>query len=586
MNNEPCTNSKRRVNVWYGLILIVMAVFVVRLFYLQIIQYNYYKNVALLGQLKEYEVEADRGVIVAHDGANLLPIVLNETRYTLFADPKFVKEPETTAQKIQAIIGGDIADYTKKIKSDTRYAVLAKKLDKDKKEAIDKLGLKGIGTRAAAYRSYPQGDLAAQVLGFVNDDGEGKYGLEQAMGIELKGKPGQIKAITDAQGVPLVANKDNIVRQPEAGDRLVTTLNIPMQKQLEDILKRGLDAAKSPSGSALIMDPNTGAIKAIANYPSFNPSEFYKVDDASLFGNPAVSAPLEVGSVMKVLTTATALDLGVINKNTSYDDPGRFVVDGFTVKNVEEDGGPGRHNLGDILQLSLNTGATWLLMQMGGGQINQKARTSWHDYMTDHYEFGKTTGIEQGYESAGTIPSPSEGFGLNLQYANTAFGQGMSATPLQLAGALSSVINGGTYYRPRLVDQLEHFDGTVTKKMPEVVRTGVVKPEVSGEIRDLMQYVVDKNHVLYGLPNLRAGYTIGGKTGTAQIAKPGGGYYDDKFNGLFTGFVGGDKPEYVIVVRVNEPKVFGYAGAKAAAPIFSNVANMLIDNFGVTPKGN
>ena len=332
------------------------------------------------------------------------------------------------------------------------------------------------------------------------------------------------------------------------------------------------------------MDPKTGAIKAMANYPTYNPSEFYKVEDGDTFNNAAVSSPLEVGSIMKPLTAAAALDQGVVGRNTTYYDPSRYKIGDATVTNIEEDGGAGTRSVADILELSLNTGATWLLMQMGGGQVNQKARVAWHDYLTNHYRFGKTTGIEQGYESEGTIPDPNDGFGLNIQYANTAFGQGMTATPLQMASALSAVINGGTYYRPHLVDQTTNSAGKVVKKQPEVLNGKVVSQQVSKDTKELMEGVVRKNYALYGLSKPDGSYSIGGKTGTAEITKPGGGYYEDKFNGTFMGFVGGDSPEYVIVVRVNEPGIKGYAGAKAAAPIFSNTVTMLINNFGVTPR--
>jgi cell division protein FtsI/penicillin-binding protein 2 len=587
MNPNTTTSNAHpgwRIRFWYALLLLVMGVFVIRLFYLQVIRHDYYKKAALTSQLKEYQILPERGIIEAHDGSKTLPIVLNETKYTLFADPKFIKNPDSDALAIQKIIGGDANVYAKDMKAKSRYAVLAKKLSADQKAKINKLELKGVGLRDQTYRTYPQGSLAAQMLGFVDDEGQGKYGIEQALSNELKGTPGELKAITDAQGVPLVTNKDNVELAPKAGKRVVLTIDISMQKQLEDILKAGLDKARSTSGSALIIEPNTGAVKAMANFPSYNPAEFYKVEDPSVFNNTAVSSPLEVGSVMKTLTAAAALDTGVVTTNTSYFDPSHFEVDGYTIKNIEEDGGPGTRNLADILQLSLNTGATWLLMQMGGGEINPKARNIWHDYLTKHYQFGKATGIEQGYEADGSVPDPNKGFGLNLQYANTAFGQGMNITPLQMGAALSAALNGGTYYRPRLVDQLVDSSGKSTIKKPEVVQGGVVKPAVSKTLQNLMEYVVEKNHSFYGMPNLRPGFSVGGKTGTAEITKPGGGYYDDRFNGTFVGFVGGDKPEYVIVVRVNEPKISGYAGAGAAAPIFSNLTNMLIDNFGVTPK--
>jgi stage V sporulation protein D (sporulation-specific penicillin-binding protein) len=601
INGANRSHLASRIHLWYGVLFLISCIFVIRLFYLQIIRYGHYRNAALASQLKQYQVPPIRGTILAHDGNQTVPVVLNEKLYTLFADPLYIKDARNSALALSRIIGGNNNDYETKMKADSRYAVLAKKLSRAQKDKIEqaisqetkdlsgKKGSiylwKGIGLREESYRTYPQGDLGAQLLGFVNDEGQGKYGIEQALNSSLKGTPGMLKAITDAQGVPLVANKDNVIVDPKAGADLTLTIDVAMQRQLEDILKAGLDHAKSKSGSAIIIDPNNGAIKAMANYPTYNPAEFYKVEDGNTFNNAAVSSPLEVGSSMKPLTAAAALNQGVVNRNTSYYDPSFFVVDGYKITNIEEDGGAGTRTVSDILQLSLNTGATWLLMQMGGGEINQKARSAWHDYMVNHYGFGSVTGIEQGYEAPGNIPDPTKGYGLNLQYANTSFGQGMTATPIQMAAALAAVVNGGTYYRPRLIDKITNNNHAITQQ-PEKVKTNIVKPDVGKTIEDLMAYTFTKNHVLYGMPQLRSQYLIGGKTGTAQIAKPTGGYYDNKFNGTFMGFVGGDKPEYVIFVRVNEPNIAGYAGAGAAAPIFSNLTNMLIDNFGVPPRSN
>jgi len=583
--NASYLHQGQRVRIWYAALVAVMLLFGVRLFYLQIIRHDHYKKAALTGQLKQYEVPAERGVIEAQDGDRVVPLVLNEKRYTLFADPKFIQNVDKTTVAVQGAIGGDAAKYRDAMRQDTRYAILAKKLTKEQKDKLDRLKIKGLGTRENSQRTYPQGDLAAQLLGFVDDEGRGKYGLEQAMNSELSGKPGQLRAITDASGVPLVANTDNVVISPKSGERLGLTINVSMQRQLEDILKSGLEKAQSKSGSALVLDPNTGAIKAMANFPTYNPAEFYKVEDGAVFNNASVSAPLEVGSIMKPLTAAAALNQGVVNKNTTYQDASRIKIGDATITNIEEDGGPGVRSVADILQLSLNTGAVYLLQQMGGGEINQKARLAWHDYMVNHYRLGKTTGIEQGYEATGSIPDPTDGFGLNIQYANTAFGQGMTATPLQMGMALASVVNGGKYYKPYLIDRVTQSDGKIVKKSPIIVKSDVLSPSVSSDMVDLLENVVSKNYILYGLPKLNPAYRIGGKTGTAQITKPGGGYYDDRYNGTFMGFVGGDKPEYVIVVRVNEPKIGGYAGSKAAAPIFTSLVTMLINNFGVTPKG-
>ncbi len=586
MQDKP-GKAVRRVRWVYTLVAIVIGVFWVRAFYLEVIRYDYYHKAALSDQFKEYEIPAVRGLIEAHNGDGIVPIVLNQKLYTVYADPSLVKDPQRISETLGSALGGNAADYAKKLQTPhTRYVVLAQKVAIGTKNAVLKHKYAGIGAQEVTYRTYPNGALASQLLGFVNNDGKGVYGLEQALNGQLAGKAGELKAVTDINGVPLAANTDNIQIAPKAGDNVVLTIDVSMQRQLENILQQGLKNAKSNSGSALIMDPNTGAVKAMANWPTYDPTNFADVADVSVFSNAAVSSPLEVGSIMKSLTTAAALDQGAIKANQTYNDPAHWLVDEFTITNIEEDGGAGVKSIADILNLSLNTGATWELMQMskpGGTEITKKGRDAWYDYMVNHYRLGKPTGIEQGYEPDGTIPDPDNGYALDLTYANTSFGQGMTATPLQMAAAFSAMINGGTYYQPRLIDQTIGADGKTTTVRPKVLTKNVVSPQVSQEMQQLLEYVV-QHHFLKPAFNQDM-YSVGGKTGTAQIAKKGGGYLENDFNGTYLGFIGGDKPQYVIMVRVNEPKNGGYAGTAAAQPIFTSLGHMLIDNFGVTPKG-
>lgn len=583
-HNNSVIEAIKRTRVWYVGLFVIMAIFGTRLFYLQVIRHNHYKSAALSDQLKQYEIPAKRGTIYAFEGGQEVPIVLNQKLYTLFADPGYIKDAQKTAEQVAAIIGGQASDYIGELtRTDTRYVVLKKKLSQEQHDRISALESPGIGTVEQNYRTYPQGNLAAQLLGFVNDEGVGSYGVEQAMNDQLAGLPGELKAITDSHGVPLAASPDNIYKAAQDGQDVVLTIDIAMQQQLETILADGLKNAQSDSGSALIMDPKTGAIKAMANYPSYDPSNYSSVEDASLFTNPSVARPLEVGSTMKPFTAAAAINSGVVNANTSYYDPAEYKVDGFKITNIEEDGPAGQRNIADILNLSLNTGATWLLMQMGGGELNEKARNTWYDYMTQHYMFGKATGIEQGYEADGYIPTPQDnGAGINLTYANTTFGQAMTATPLQMGAALSALVNGGTYYQPHLVHSVIEDDGKENVKQAKVVKDDIIRDDVSQSIRQMMQYTVENHYFVTQFD--QNNYMVGGKTGTAQIAKPEGGYSETDFNGTYVGFVGGDMPEYVIVVVANKPKIWGYAGSRAAQPIFGSLAHMLINNFNVAPK--
>ena len=586
-NTNTSLSAIKRIRVWYGLLVLGAAIFGVRLFYVQIIQYGHYKAAALSDQLKQYQIPASRGVIEAQDGGNAVPIVLNQQLYTLYADPVYIKNADQVAAKITPIIGGSAGHYASLMRTkDTRYVILAKKLSSDQNKQILALKFPGLGVQAQNYRVYPQGSLASQVLGFVDNNGIGQYGIEQALNKQLAGQPGQVKALTDVNGVPLAANKGNVETAPVNGATVVTTLDLSMQAQMEKILQQEYQKTKSKGISAVIMDPNTGDIKAMANYPTYDPSNYQSVSDPNVYQNGAVTNAIEPGSSMKVLTTASALNQGVIQPNTTFYDPAHWIVDGFNITDIEEDGGPGQQSIASILNLSLNTGATWMLMQMGGGQINAKARNAWYDYMTNHYRLGKPTGIEQGYEADVKVPPPqNNGAGIDLTYANTSFGQGVQITAVQMAAADSSVLNGGTYYQPHLVHQIVTAGGQTVTTQPKVLAKNVVSPKVSQEMQPLMEYVVQQHRDAgFAYLNFSPDYIVGGKTGTAQVAKSSGGYYDNKFNGTYVGFVGGDKPQYVIVVYNIEPGVAGYAGTYAGQPVFSDLAHMLIDNSYVMPK--
>jgi stage V sporulation protein D (sporulation-specific penicillin-binding protein) len=359
---------------------------------------------------------------------------------------------------------------------------------------------------------------------------------------------------------------------------------------MEEILQNEYKATNSQGISAIIMNPNNGQIKAMANYPTYDPSNYANVTDPTLFQNAAVDNAIEPGSTMKTLTTSAALDQGVIQANESFYDPAHWVVDGFNITDIEQDGGARVQNIASLLNLSLNTGATWMLMQMsdpGGTTINQKGIDAWNNYMVNHFRLGQPTGIEQGYESPGLVPSdnPDEP-ALDLTYANTSFGQGVQVTALQLGAALSSVLNGGTYYQPTLVDQTIMSNGTTVTNKPKILEKDVVSPKIGPEMIPLMQYVVQQ-HLLEGFSymNFPSNYLVGGKTGTAQVAQAGGGYSSTIYNGTYIGFVGGTtKPQYVIVVFNIKPNVTGYAGTYGGQPVFADLAHMLINDGYVTPE--
>ncbi len=580
------TQAVRRIQLWHIVLMAIFVVFLIRAFYVQVVRYEYYRASALSDQLKQYEIPAKRGTIRAYDGSQTVPIVLNQKLYTVYADPTYIKDAPKVAQTLAAVVGGKVGDYEPGLgKKDKRYVILAKKVTKEQKDKLLAYEYPGLGAQELSYRTYPQGTLASQLLGFVNEEGNGTYGIEEALHGKLGGVPGELKAITDVQGRPLAASGDNVEVQPVAGQDITLTMDIGIQKQVERLLEKGVKIDKAESGSVVVMDPSNGAIKAMANYPSYDPAKYYEVEDGALFNNGAVSHPIEIGSIMKSLTTAAALSQGVIKPGTTYYDPASYMVDEFKITNIEEDGGPGQRSIAQLLDLSLNTGAVWELMQMGGGQLNERARNAWYDYMSKRFMFGSATGVEQSYEATGLVPEPKDnGAGINLTYANTSFGQAMTATTLQVAGAMSAVLNGGTYYKPHLVAASTSADGKTVISQPKVVAKDVVNASTSKAMVPLLQYVVDNHNIRPAFDQSR--YVVGGKTGTAQIAKPTGGYYENDFNGTYLGFVGGDKPDYVIAVFINKPQVGKgqYAGTAAAQPVFADIGHMLIDYGYVMPK--
>lgn len=591
MQQQSAGQPIKRVRILYALMACVIGVFLVRAFYLQVIQYGHYQRAAAADQLEQYDIPATRGLIEAQNGSGAVPIVLNQTLYTIYADPTLIKNSSQVSNTLASELGGSASSYLSKLKTpDTRYVVLAQMVAPSIESSLLKHKYPGIGSQANTYRTYPDGSLASQLLGFVNADGKGEYGIEQALNKQLSGTPGELKAVTDIHGVPLAADSSNELKQPKAGENVVLSVDVGMQEQMEQILANEYKATKSQGLSAVIMDPNTGQVKAMANYPTYDPTNYQNVSDPSLFENAAVSNAIEPGSIMKTLTTSAALNVGAIQPDSSFYDPAHWEIDGFNITDIEQDGGARQQNIASILALSLNTGAVWMLMQMsqpGGTTVNQKGINAWYNYMTNHFRLGEDTGIEQGYESSGYVPQPdSNNPSIDLTYANSAFGQGVQVTALQMAAALSGVINGGTYYKPTLVAQtINPTTGAVTVNKPVVEEKNVVSPKVGQELIPLMENVVTTYlHEGYSFMSFNSDYIVGGKTGTAQVAQPGGGYYKDIFNGTYIGFVGGDKPQYVIVVFNTKPNVPGYAGSLGGQPVFADLAHMLINNFGVSPK--
>lgn len=576
-----------RTRIIIGLLVVFGLIFVVRLFQLQVLQHDYYQKQAILEHTTKFTIPASRGLIYAHDGTDkFAPLVLNEPVYTVYADPTYVKDEGKVSDVMRRIAGGNVTKgFEDRLKNDQlRYTVLARQVSKTQADLIKKEDLDGVGFQQETKRVYPEDALASQTLGFVNGEGDGQYGIEQALNEELSGKDGLLNAVTDVHGIPLSVGAESVNTPPQNGKNLVLTIDRNIQAKTEQILKSGLDKAKATKGSLLVMDPNDGRILAMANWPTYNPNDFKNVEDYTVFSNKAVSDPYEPGSVIKALTMGIGLNEGKIQPNTTYNNTTTLKVDDATIRNVLTSP-TGSVTMTQVLAYSFNTGVVQVLKWLGGGdEINQKGKEVLYKYFTDNFMFGQKTGIKLAGEVGGEIVSPDDAQGGDVRYANMSFGQGMSANMVQVLSAFAASINGGTYYEPKIVDGHLGSDlKTFTAEPSKIRRTGVLSADASAKLRQMLHDARQGSSVAHGE---KGGYYTGGKTGTAQVYDPKtGNYSETETIGSYLGFGGQDKPRYVIMVRVDDARNGGFSGSAAAAPIFTELSNWMLDYLQIQPKG-
>lgn len=564
-----------------AVLLIVMAIFFTRLFYLQIIKHDEYVAQAAAEQIKPLIIPAKRGLVYAMDGDTPVQLVMNQTVYTLFADPSMVTKPEKVLEVVRRVAGGNLRKNLEVLlaKKDTRYQILGTKLTRKQAEMIKRERLTGIGFQEMSQRVYPEGSLAAQTLGFVNAEGNGQYGIEEALNDRLTGHDGLLKSVTDVSGVPLTIGSQNINKPARNGDNIALTIDRNIQAYTEKALAAGLKRSGATSGSVVILNPQTGKVMAMANLPTFSPAEFTKVTDAAAFNNNVVTRPYEPGSDIKTFTMATGLDSGVIEPDSTYNNTDSITVEDRVIKNATK-GHTGNITMQTGLNYSLNTSVVTVAQRLGDGQtITLDARKKLYDYFHNRFAFGTPTGIEVAGEQPGTIWSPDSQQGNAVRYSNMTFGQGMDLTMIQVAAAFSSLINGGTYYYPTLVNGVVDTSGTLQPAAPRAPRKGVISPKTSEKIH---QMIHTARSTFYSAQD-RPGYDVGGKTGTSQTIE-NGVYVDNQTIGTYLGYGGDSAPRYVIMVEVSG-KGLNLQGNKDAMPIFTDISNWMIDYLKLQPKG-
>lgn len=579
MNLELQKGSRSRVLA--AVILGLMTIFVVRLFYLQVIQHGYYVDLANKEQIKRLTIPSKRGLIYAMDGQTPVPLVMNQTVYTVFADPQMTDDNKSIIDTIRKIAGGNARSNLKTLleKKDTRYQVLATRITRAQADKIKAKKLSGIGFQEESQRVYPEGSLASQTLGFVDYSGIGRYGLEGKMNGQLTGKDGLLQSVTDVSDVPLTVGNNNIDKPAVDGKNIVLSIDRNIQSYAEQAIKNGAKRTGATRVSAIVMSPQNGRVLAMANLPTYNPAKFNEVTKSSAFNNNIVSVPYEPGSDVKTLTMATGVDRGVVRPDSTYVNTDHIQVADVDISNATL-GQTGTITLQHAMNWSLNTGFVTVAKRLGDGTtINRQARDVMYDYFYNKFHLGQLTGIEVANEAKGEIISPKSQEGNAVRYATMAFGQGLDATMVQVASAFCSIVNGGQYYKPTVVaGEIDKNEVFVPNKITSPTRS--VSKSTAYTVREMTHIARSSTYLGIDKP----GYYIGGKTGTSQVAK-GGTYADDETVATYLGYGGSEAlSRYVIMVQVSGDHR-EFQGNLDAMPIFTDISNWMLSYLELQPKG-
>jgi cell division protein FtsI (penicillin-binding protein 3) len=483
-------------------------------------------------------VAAQRGVIRDRNGAILATTV--ELR-SLYAIPGLMKDRDgkdtrpAVAAALAPLIGERPEVLRAAFDSGAEWLFVRRRLPEETAVRIAALHVAGLGFEMEPKRLYPNGAVGAQVLGFVNDDGIGQYGVEGRYADELSGTPGRLVVARDPANRELALGLRTAV-PAKNGDDLSLTIDLAVQNAVERELAAVVEREKATGGAIVVLDPKDGAVLAIASSPTYDPARVGSAD-AEALRDRAISWTYEPGSTMKAITVAAALDKGVITPSTSYQDVGYAVIGGRKLCNAQcKVYGP--TTVTQILARSQNAGAVFVASKLGAGDLNAYLQA---------FGFGQRTGVDLSAETTGIVRPLAQWYPVDL--GTISFGQGLSVTPLQLASAYAAIANGGTLYRPYVVASRRDADGE-HRTAPVAVRR-VISEETSATLVTMLTATVD-----IGIANAAAlkGYSVAGKTGTAQIPSDDGSYVDDAYISSFAGFVPAIDPRMVVVVVLEKPQ--------------------------------
>lgn len=552
-----------------------------RMYQLQIISHQKYVELASSQQMMQNTIFAKRGEIYMMDGKNTTPVVMNEKVYTISVDPFLLRTEQKqdikeVQKKIDDLVQGfSVTTWDKVFENEaSRYMVVARNVPFERAKQIKEAKITGVYAQSTTKRVYPEGDLAAQVLGFVNADGKGQYGVEGGLDKELTGVNGILKTVKDVNNIPLTIGKNNVKVPAQDGKNIVLSIDRNIQKKTEDVIKSVTERFHISHASTIVMNPRNGQILAMAGTPSYDPAEYTKVTDARVFQTDVTMDAFNPASVCKTFALASAIDSGVMTPETTYHNTDLVIIDGWPIQNAIK-GHTGQISMQEVFTYSLNTGSIQALRLLGGSEteITYQGKEKLYDYYYNHFGLGKYTGIELA-ESKGIIVPPTDIDATNARYANMTFGQSLDLTMIQVATAFSAVVNGGDYYTPTLVAG-EVKNGEFLKKQLKERDHQAIESSTSETMRKML------HQARLVFPNVKTyddGVYVGGKTGTAQVVK-NGKYTFDETIATYVGFGARsetDYPEYVIMTKVweNNRRLDGGMNAK---PIFDEISQFMIN---------
>ncbi len=522
-------------------------------------------------RLSTFDLKAERGEIFLHDNGEPYPLAVNREYMAVYVVPREVRDPKAVARELAVVLGKDEGEILGKLSDPTDpFEMVKRRLSDDEEERIRGLSLKGVSLLSEKYRYYPAGNLASHVVGFAGlgeQGGAGGYGVEAAFDSELKGKLSRVHEERDAGG-RWISLSNSRGDAPDHGDVLTLTIDRVIQHETEKIVREYREKHEADAMTAIVMEPATGKILAMANAPDFDPNKYAETEDFSLFLNPAVSSTYESGSVMKPITMAIGIDEQKVAPTTEYTDTGSVSESGYTVRNSE---GKvyGRSTMTKVLEESINTGMIFVERSVGHKVFAERLR---------RFGFGEKTGVRLPAESGGNLHNLND-FRIGIQFYTAAYGQGITVTSLQIVTAYAALANGGVLMRPQIVESIKHADGSVETVEPIEVRR-VISKETSETIGHMLRNVVVNGH---GKRADVPGYEVVGKTGTAQVARTdGGGYEEGKTIGSFAGYAPRENPRFVVLMKVDNPKDVQWAES-SAAPAFGQLMRFLLEYARIEP---